>query len=136
MPNPDRLVFSNTVNIRVSANPPSNLRIEFTIGDLDTSRNTTAGSDPNQQVRITNRTGYTIFYVYVSSVTSDSWGEDILGRDVLLNGKFIDVRLPQSLNLQNRYDIMLKDSDGDTYTRRNVLIRPNSTLEFTIRDLD
>ena len=34
-------------------------------------------------VDITNRTGYTIMYMYVSPAKSDSWEEDVLGKEVL-----------------------------------------------------
>jgi len=87
-------------------------------------------------INIVNRTGYTIYNVYVSPITSNNWEEDVMGSNVLRNGQSVNVRVPTTTGTRNRYDIRLKDSDGDTYTKNNVLITPNLTLEFTIRDLD
>lgn len=117
-------------NVRLTANQ----RIEFSINDIDVKNNNASGNVPT--VRITNNTGYNIWYVYVSPTSSDAWGSDFLGDDVLMRGQSISVRLPSPLNVQNRYDIMLEDSEGDTYTKANVLITPNATVEFTILDLD
>ena len=65
-------------------------------------------------VEITNKTGYTIMYMYVSPAKSDSWEEDVLGEDVLASGK------TQRVNLTGYkspiFDIRLVDEDGDKYT--------------------
>ena len=69
-------------------------------------------------VDITNKTGYTIMYMYVSPAKSDSWEEDVLGDDVLASGK------TQRVNLTGYkspiFDIRLVDEDGDKYTFWNV----------------
>ena len=44
-------------------------------------------------VEITNQTGYTIMYMYVSPAKSDSWEEDVLGKEVLANGETRRVNL-------------------------------------------
>jgi hypothetical protein len=44
--------------------------------------------------------------------------------------------LPHPINEVNRYDIKFIDSDGDTYTKMNVLVSANSSIEFTIRDIN
>jgi hypothetical protein len=88
------------------------------------------------RLRIVNKTGYTVWYVYVSQTASTSWGEDKLGSEVLMNGEYLDITLPYPLDVTNRYDIRLEDSDKDTYTKMNALITPNASIEFTISDLD
>jgi len=122
---------------KTSVRLQSNQNIEFTINDIDsdTSSSNTAGNDL-PSLRITNRTGYTIYFVYVSSSESNRWGDDVMGDDVLNNGQSVNVRLPVALSTRNKYDIRLKDSDGDTYTKTNVLVTPNLTIEFTIHDID
>lgn len=84
-------------------------------------------------VDITNRTGYTIRYMYVSPAKSDSWEEDVLGDDVLLNGK------TQRVNLKGYkssvFDIKLVDEDGDSYTFWNVDVSERD-LVVTLDDLD
>ena len=115
-----------------------NQNIEFTINDYD-SRSPATTNNPNRNlptVRITNKTGYTVFYVYISPASSSGWEEDVMGDKVLLNERSVNVRLAKHLNEINRYDVRLIDSDGDTYTKWNVLITPNINIEFTIRDID
>ena len=78
----------------------------------------TAALAADYYVDITNRTGYTIMYMYVSPAKSDSWEEDVLGKDVLPNGE------TRRVNLRNYrspiFDIRLVDSDGDKYTFWNI----------------
>jgi hypothetical protein len=84
-------------------------------------------------VDITNRTGYTIRYMYVSPAKSDSWEEDVLGDDVLLSGK------TQRVNLRGYkgsvFDIKLVDEDGDSYTFWNIDVSEQD-LVVTLDDLD
>ncbi len=84
-------------------------------------------------VDITNRTGYTIRYMYVSPAKSDSWEEDVLGDDVLLDGK------TQRVNLRGYksavFDIKLVDEDGDSYTFWNIDVSEED-LVVTLDDID
>ena len=38
-----------------------------------------------------NKTGLTIVELYVSPTSDDSWGDDILGQDVLKDGEDVDI---------------------------------------------
>ena len=84
-------------------------------------------------VDITNDTGYTIMYMYVSPAKSDSWEEDVLGEDVLPSGK------TQRVNLNGYkspiFDIRLVDEDGDKYTFWNVDVSERD-ITVTLADLD
>jgi hypothetical protein len=84
-------------------------------------------------VDITNETGYTIMYMYVSPDHSDSWEEDVLGDDVLRTGK------TQRVNLNGYkspvFDIKLVDEDGDSYTFWNVDVSKRD-ITVTLADLD
>jgi hypothetical protein len=84
-------------------------------------------------VDITNRTGYTIMYMYVSPDNSDSWEEDVLGEDVLPSGK------TQRVNLTGYkspiFDIRLVDEDGDKYTFWDVDVSQRD-ITVTLADLD
>jgi hypothetical protein len=95
-----------------------------------------ASAQDRPRVTIVNETGYTVHYVYISQTETDDWEEDILDDDVLLDGQSVTVRLLYPLNVANRYDIKIEDKDGDTYTKWDVLITPNSRIVFTINDLD
>ncbi|MCL2064916.1 MAG: serine protease [Candidatus Cloacimonetes bacterium] len=124
----------------------SNQTIEFTFNDIDginSSANYYSSQYPEGQttqtgstdyITIDNNTGYTIFFVYVSPSSSDSWGTDLLRDDVLLNGYSVRVSLPQNHN--NQYDIKLIDIDNDSYTKMNVRLTRNQRIEFTIMDID
>lgn len=84
-------------------------------------------------VDITNKTGFTIYYVYVSPGKSKSWEEDVLGSNVLSNGETyrINLRGYQS----PIFDIKLVDEDGDSYTFWNVDVS-TSDIVATLADLD
>jgi hypothetical protein len=84
-------------------------------------------------VNITNKTGYTIFYVYVSPDKSDSWEEDVLGDEVLTNGE------SRRINLYNYkssiFDIRVVDEDDDSYTFWNVDVAKRD-ITVTLSDMD
>jgi hypothetical protein len=113
-----------------------NAVVEFTMADLDRRDSASRTPNGNPNIRIVNNTGYTVYYVYVSQAAASNWGPDVMGSDVLGKGSSVDLWLPYPLNVTNRYDIRLKDSDGDTYTKWNVLITPNAVIEFTFSDYD
>jgi hypothetical protein len=74
--------------------------------------------------------------VYISRHSNDSWGQDWLGNDVLMNGNSVSFTLQDPLSVTSTYDIRLKDEEGDTYTKMNVSIRAGSQIEFTMSDFD
>ncbi|EIC21410.1 hypothetical protein [Thiorhodovibrio frisius] len=66
-------------------------------------------------VNITNNTGYTIEYLYVSPGNSDEWQDDVLGEEnVLPNGSTGRVILTGYSG--PIFDIRVEDNEGDTYT--------------------
>jgi len=84
-------------------------------------------------VEITNNTGYTIMYMYVSPAKSDSWEEDVLGDDVMPDGETRRVNLTGYKS--SMFDIRLVDEDGDKYTFWNVDVAKRD-LTVTLDDLD
>jgi len=115
-----------------------NQNIEFTFDDFD-SQTSAAGNSANNTpvINIVNNTGYTVYYVYISPSSSDRWGEDRLRSDqVLNNGDSVQVRLEEPLRVVNKYDIRLKDEDGDTYSKYNVTVTANGRIVFTMSDFD
>lgn len=84
-------------------------------------------------VDVSNQTGYTIIYLYVSPGDAQSWEEDVLGSDVLQSGT------TQRVNLYGYnspiFDIRLVDEDGDTYTFWNVNVATQDLL-VTPGDID
>lgn len=75
-----------------------------------------AQGDPS--FNLVNRSGQTINEVYVSAATQPNWGRDLLGQDVLPNGRSFPVRIPASAGCQQ--DIRVVYADGRPEERRNV----------------
>lgn len=111
-------------------------RIEFTLSDFDEDTSVDESDEDNSlpRVNIENNTGYDVYYLYISTTASGSWKDDVLGDDVLLDGEDVYVRLPYPLDVVNRYDIKLVDEDDDSYIKWDVLITPDSIIEFTFDD--
>ncbi|MEY4640495.1 MAG: hypothetical protein RLZZ227_489 [Pseudomonadota bacterium] len=92
-----------------------------------------SASAADYYVDVTNNTGYTIFYLYVSPDKSDSWEEDVLGENVLSNGE------TRRINLTGYkspiFDIRLVDEDDDNYTFWDVDVS-KTDITVTLDDLD
>src|SRR5687768_5218192 len=67
----------------------------------------------DQDFTLRNRTGYTIDQVYVSSVDTNSWEEDVLGRDTLGNGEAWEIEFSRSEDECN-WDLKVVYDDGET----------------------
>lgn len=84
-------------------------------------------------VDITNDTGFTIVFMYVSPGDARTWEEDVLGSEVLPDGQARRVTL-RNYN-SPIFDVRLVDEDGDTYTFWNVDVSKND-LVVTLDTLD
>ncbi len=76
-----------------------------------------AASD--QDFTLVNRTGFEIDQLFVSPSSSNSWGGDVLGRDVLVNGASTDVIFPEGTRPCN-WDLKVVYSDGGAANWGNV----------------
>ncbi len=65
-----------------------------------------------QDFTVVNSTGYTIDSVYVSPHSSESWGEDIMGSNALIDGNGVNITFDHPTSVCN-WDLMVKYSDGD-----------------------
>ena len=96
-----------------------------------------SSAEAQPSITLVNYTGEDIWWVYVSLSDDDSWGDDRLGEtETLDKGESITLKLPYSINTANRYDIMLEDSDENSYTKINVAVTANARIVFTVDDLD
>ena len=66
--------------------------------------------------RFYNRCGYKITSVYITSVEDPKWGRDILGDDVLPDGRETII---SGDVVRGSYDVRVKFSDGQTRDFRN-----------------
>lgn len=84
-------------------------------------------------IDITNNTGYTIYYLYISPEKSTEWEEDVLGSEVLPNNETRRVTLTGYKS--PKFDIRLVDEDDDSYTFWGVDVSKQD-LVVTLEDLD
>ncbi|KJV06713.1 hypothetical protein VZ95_20595 [Elstera litoralis] len=70
-----------------------------------------AQAQSKQDFRLTNKTGYTIDKVFVAPSKSNDWEEDILGRDVLENGAWVNITFPKK-NQVCSYDVKVVYDDS------------------------
>ena len=88
-------------------------------------------------VKVVNNTGHYIYHVFVSPAENDSWGNDILGADdILENGQTVTFELTQPLNVMSVYDIRLVDEERNCYVKWSITMTNNIRIVFTIDDLD
>ena len=87
-------------------------------------------------ITIVNNTGYECYYLYISPTSVDNWENDVLGEATLESGQSVQVRLDHPLSRESRYDILMVDLDGDTYTKWDVLLTENAEVVFTFDDYD
>ena len=86
-------------------------KVLFVLAALGLMTAGTAGT-----IEIINDTGgWDIWYIYISPTTSDSWGDDWLGSEILYSGEYIIFDVPDG-----DYDIKLIDEDDDEYIRYGV----------------
>lgn len=71
-----------------------------------------------QDFELVNDTGVDIYELYVSSVKANSWEEDVLGVDVLEDGDSVEINF--SGHEGCKWDLMVKDSDGNSLTWENL----------------
>jgi hypothetical protein len=72
----------------------------------------TAMAGGRQDFSLINGTGYDIAEVYVSAASSDDWEEDVLGEDVLENGRSVNIHFASSSSAC-KWDLMVVYTDGE-----------------------
>ena len=73
---------------------------------------TSLAAQAGQDFTIENASGVDIYEVYISPSTSDSWGRDMLGDDVFLDGETADVGM-RAFGDECIYDLSFIDVYGD-----------------------
>lgn len=102
---------------------------EITLDDIDAFDSMGEGSAP---VTIINDLGtYDIWYVYCD-LSSEPWGNDVLGSEILAAGDSYTFYVNPG-----NYDIKCEDVDGDTYTIWGVEVPATGyTWNVTLGDMD
>jgi hypothetical protein len=65
-----------------------------------------------EKIMVVNSTGYTIAEVYIAPASSDSWEEDVLGVDVLVDGDEVEIDFRRSENTCDWHLMVIYD-DGE-----------------------
>lgn len=84
-------------------------------------------------VKITNKTGFIIAFMYVSPGNSKQWEEDVLHNNIMENGESYEISL-EGYN-SPIFDIKLVDEDGDTYTFYDINVK-KFDIVATVNDID
>lgn len=83
----------------------------------------------DRHVVVENRTSYDIQELYASSVGSNSWEEDVLGRNVLASGSSVRFNVDDGTGYC-KYDFRAVFSDGDVVEKGGVNVCEVGTFTF------
>lgn len=80
---------------------------------------------------LVNKTGFTIAEVYVSPSKDDSWGEDVMGKDVLKNNASVDIEFSRS-EKTCKWDLKVVDEDKASieWTELDLCTANEITLKY------
>lgn len=99
--------------------------IKFTLGALLLPLFAVAET-PMANFTIANNSDWDFYEVYISSSSSDSWGDDRLGSEILYSGG------EQSFLLsEGTYDLKIVDEDGDECRQMGIRLSGNTRLVYT-----
>lgn len=83
----------------------------------------------NRNVLIDNQTGQTIWRFYGSRVSTNSWEEDILGSNVLPNGRAINIDFDDGTGSCN-FDMKAEFQDGSSIEQFDVNVCTATRVTF------
>lgn len=87
---------------------------------------------------LVNKTGFDIEEVYVSPADDEEWGDDVLGVDILENGKKVEVEFDgvyEAVLLAfgvDKYDLKVIDEDGDEYEYYDLKLEEIMEITLTL----
>jgi opacity protein-like surface antigen len=90
----------------------------------------TAAYAAAQDFTIHNGTGHTVVTLNVSATSSNQWGPDLLGRDVLANGESAEITFDRNEG-QCDWDIRATYDDGDTSDWRGINLCETTDVNLT-----
>ena len=83
----------------------------------------------NRHVDIVNKTGKTLKHFYASTTGTDSWEEDILGRDVIADGETFDIDVDDGSGAC-KYDFKAVFENGASSVHNNVNVCQVSSFTY------
>jgi hypothetical protein len=70
----------------------------------------TTAAAQTEQIRFQNNSSYTVYRIYASPITNNSWENDLLGNNVLNPGQYLDMTFRNVVECN--YDVLIEFSDG------------------------
>ncbi|PIE53079.1 hypothetical protein CSA37_02990 [Candidatus Fermentibacteria bacterium] len=99
---------------------------EVTLADMD-------AEGEQVEVTVTNDLdSWSIWYLYASPSTSDEWGEDRLGSEILEPGESVTFTISSG----TWYDFLAEDEDGDAYLLTEEYIDGDFEWNVSFEDMD
>ncbi len=92
------------------------------------------GGEGYSEVRVVNRTGYSLVKLYIAPTSRPAWGRNLLQERTLLDTESMQVVLSPFAQGERFFDVMGVDTDGDRYLQSGVDLSKTSTIEITFRD--
>ena len=84
----------------------------------------------DRHVRIINETGHTMVSFYASNTATNSWQEDILGRETLPAGDDVEINIDDGTG-HCLYDFKAVFDDGETLIKHNINVCETSSYRYT-----
>lgn len=106
------------------------MRKFFTAAALAVAAMATAAYAAAQDFTIHNNSGHTVVTLNVSPTSSNDWGPDILGVDVLANGESAEISFDRSED-QCVWDLRATYDDGDTGDWRGINLCETTDINLT-----
>jgi hypothetical protein len=85
----------------------------------------------NLDFTLVNKTGIDVHEVYLSPTSDDSWGEDVMGKDILKSGEKVDITF-SSAETECNWDMKIVDEDKDDiiWTKLNLCTANEITIMY------
>jgi hypothetical protein len=85
----------------------------------------------NLDFTLVNKTGIDIHEVYLNPTSVDTWGEDVMGKDILKAGEKVEITF-SSAETECNWDLKIVDEDKDDiiWTKLNLCTANEITLMY------
>lgn len=92
-----------------------------------------AAQEKNLDFKLINSTGLGIDKVFLSPSSSEKWGEDVMGRDVLKNGESVDIKFHSS-ETECKWDLKVVDEEKDPIIWTGLNLCSTESIELVYKD--
>ena len=86
-----------------------------------------------QDFTLVNKTGVEIHKLYIAPHKSDSWGEDILGKDTMDDGETLNIKFSRNEKAAH-WDLSITDEKGHSITWESLNLLEISTVTLHLKN--